>query len=249
MISVCMAVYNGERFIKAQVESILSQLASDDELVVVNDCSHDRSVQLLTDFGDSRISLVHNSTNLGPSASFERAISVARGRVIFLADQDDVWAPTKVQTVCEIFRSIDCLVVCSDARIIDANESVIQESLFALRGGRAGFWRNLYKNGFVGCCMALRSDAKGFFMPFPRGVGMHDEWIGLCSSLAGLVYFSEGKLIDYRRHERNVTQLIHGSVSFMVRKRLKFLFLVSCRLPRILLWRYKRSRRARDLSR
>jgi glycosyltransferase involved in cell wall biosynthesis len=234
-----MAVFNGERFIVAQLHSILMQLERADEIIVVNDCSHDKSAQLIRALDDPRITLVDNPKNAGPSASFERAISMARGNYIFLSDQDDIWSPNKVAKVCSIFETTSSLVVCSDARIVDADERVVQESLFSLRGGRPGFWRNLYKNGFVGCCMAFRADARRFFMPFPRGVGMHDEWIGLCSSVAGRVCFVDNKLIDYRRHGTNVTQLVHGSVPSMIRKRLNFLFLVFCRLPAILRWRFR----------
>jgi hypothetical protein len=88
--------------------------------------------------------------------------------------------------------------------------------------------------------MAIRSDAKSFLLPFPGNIRMHDEWIGLCSSIAGRVNFVGQQLIDYRRHENNVTQLVRGPLPSMVRKRLDFLFSVLGRLPRILIWRFRR---------
>jgi glycosyltransferase involved in cell wall biosynthesis len=236
-----MAVFNGERYLRSQLDSILVQLRTDDEIIIVNDCSSDNSVNVIRGLNDARIRLVENTNNIGPSASFERAISLACGKYIFLSDQDDIWLPDKVSAVCKVFEESNAVLICSDARIVDANENLVQESLFALRRAGSGFWRNIYKNGFVGCCMAFRSAAREYFMPFPVGVGMHDEWIGLCSSIAGRVHFFNKKLIDYRRHGGNATQLVHGSVLFMVRKRLTFLRLVIGRLPALIRWRIDQS--------
>jgi glycosyltransferase involved in cell wall biosynthesis len=245
MISVCMAVFDGERYLKEQLQSILVQIENDDEVIVIDDCSRDGSVELIKQFKDPRIIMRQNAVNCGPSASFARAISLAKGKYILFSDQDDVWEPSKVTTICRIFDTTDSLLVVSDARVVDTNRNVICESLFSLRGSRPGFWRNLYKNGFVGCCMAMRCEAKSFLFPFPIDVGLHDEWIGLCSSLGGRINFTADKLVDYRRHEANVTQLVHGSLSSMIRKRLKLLFAVLRRLPRILIWRFSTSRQYR----
>jgi glycosyltransferase involved in cell wall biosynthesis len=239
MISVCMAVFNGELYLEQQLRSILVQLSADDEVIIVDDCSRDRSEALIRGMQDSRILFLRNEINIGPSASFARAISNAKGRYIFLSDQDDIWNSNKVATICQIFDSTKSLVIVSDARIVDSNCNVLFESLFALRRSRPGFWHNLYKNGFVGCCMALRSEAKAFFLPFPDDKAMHDEWIGLCASIAGEVTFTPNRLIDYRRHEKNATQLGHGSLMWMVSKRIKFSLYVLQRLPRILAWRFR----------
>src|SRR5258708_33278527 len=149
MISVCMAVFNGRRYLEEQLRSILTQLANDDEVIVVDDCSVDGSVDLIRHIDDPRITLLLNNANSGPTASFERAFSLAKGKYIFLSDQDDIWKPDKVAVTCKIFDSSNSLVVVSDAHVVDADRQIIMESLFRLRGSRAGFWRNLYKNGFV----------------------------------------------------------------------------------------------------
>jgi glycosyltransferase involved in cell wall biosynthesis len=243
MISVCMAVFNGERYLEEQLNSILVQLEDGDEVIVVDDCSNDSSVEIIKSFKDARITLLSNHSNQGPVVSFESAFSLAEGSYIFLSDQDDIWSPNKVATMRELFDSSRSLVVVSDARVVDSSRNNLIDSLFALRGSRAGFWRNLYKNGFVGCCMAVRHEAKAFLLPFPKNRVMHDEWIGLCSSIAGHIEFTPHRLIDYRRHSANVTNLMHGSLVSMLRKRLSLLFLVLCRLPRILFWRSHRHRK------
>jgi glycosyltransferase involved in cell wall biosynthesis len=235
-----MAVFNGERYLEEQLRSILTQLANDDEVIVVDDCSLDGSVNLIRRMNDPRITLLLNNANSGPKVSFERAFSAAKGKYIFLADQDDIWAPDKVAITCKIFDSSNSLLVVSDAHVVDEHRQTIVESLFRLRGSRAGFWPNLYKNGFVGCCMAARSETKSYLLPFPTDIGLHDEWMGLCSSIAGHVEFTTHKLIDYRRHSANVTYLAHGSLASMLRKRVALLLAVLKRLPRILRWRLRK---------
>jgi glycosyltransferase involved in cell wall biosynthesis len=238
-----MAVYNGERYLEEQLQSILDQLGDNDEVIVIDDRSSDRSTQLVKSMADPRVVLLENESNIGPTASFERAIAASKGSCIFLSDQDDIWRAEKVKRTLQVFASTNCLLVVSDARVVDANGSLLNESLFSLRQSGRGFMRNLYKNGFVGCCMAIRSDTKEFLLPFPKRVGMHDEWIGLCTSIAGRVDFIEDTLIDYRRHSGNVTQMRHGSVGKMVRKRLNFLRLILLRAPRIFRWRFRTARR------
>jgi glycosyltransferase involved in cell wall biosynthesis len=238
MISVCMAVFNGEPYLFEQLRSILAQLDDEDEVIIVSDCSRDGSVELIEKIGDPRVALYQNDANVGPAVSFERAITQAKGQYIFLSDQDDVWRPDKVRITRQIFESTGALAVVSDAQIVDAELNAMMSSLFLLRSSGPGFWRNLYRNGFVGCCMAFRSDARSFLIPFPAHVGLHDEWIGLCSSIAGNVIFCDHKLIDYRRHGENVSSLGHGSLISMTRKRFNLALSVLRRLPRILKWRF-----------
>jgi glycosyltransferase involved in cell wall biosynthesis len=207
-----MAVFNGERFIEEQLRSILVQLRAEDEVIIVNDCSRDGSIEVIKGIRDPRIVLLDNCKNLGAAASFARAISLAKGEYIFLADQDDIWRADKVAMTRSVFETTNSLVTVSDARIVDADRSSMLGSMFSLRQSGPGFWRNLYRNGFVGCCMAIRSDTRAFLLPFPLKVGLHDEWIGLCASIAGQVSFIEQQLVDYRRHGSNVTQLKHGSL-------------------------------------
>jgi glycosyltransferase involved in cell wall biosynthesis len=244
-ISVCMAVYNGERYLEEQLRSILDQLGDDDEVIIVDDRSADRSMQLINNMADPRVVLLQNESNIGPIATFERAIGASKGRHIFLSDQDDIWQTNKVKRTLQVFASTNCLLVVSDARVVDAERRVLNESLFSLRQSGPGFWRNLYKNGFVGCCMAIRSDAKEVFLPFPRQISMYDQWIGLCTTVAGRVHFIDDALVDYRRHRRNVTHLTHGSFGSMIGKRIIFFRLILSSISRILLWRFRSARRYR----
>lgn len=246
-VSVCLATYNGERYLRRQVDSVLTQLGERDELIVTEDGSTDSTVSIIESYRDSRIKLLPCVQRLGATRAFERAIAHASGEYIFLCDQDDVWFPDKVAVLVQVLQARNVLAVVSDARVVDADGATLIESYQRWRGSREGFWCNWAKNGFLGCCMAFRGSAKGFLLPFPAAINMHDEWIGLCCSAAGRVRFTPQQLIAYRRHGNNVTGMTHGSLQFMIMKRLVFLVAIASRLPKILRYN-KRVRRSHDLS-
>ena len=96
MISVCIATYNGERFIREQIDSILRQLSSDDEIIVSDDGSTDDTISIINSIDDKRIRIIEGPRKHSPTHNFECAMKEAKGYYIFLADQDDVWKPNKV---------------------------------------------------------------------------------------------------------------------------------------------------------
>src|SRR5260221_10250717 len=98
-ISVCMAAFQGARDIGAQLRSILVQLSENDEVIVIDDHSSDRTCKEVRALGDTRVRLIERDTNQGVAKSFEEALSHASGAVIFLSDQDDLWAPRKFPIV------------------------------------------------------------------------------------------------------------------------------------------------------
>lgn len=231
--SVCMAVYNGEQFVQAQLESILSQLTDNDEVIIVDDKSQDRSIEIIQSLRDTRITLFFNEKNKGVVKSFERALRKASGDIIFLSDQDDVWMPGKVDWIQNALNSPKVLGVVSDAVVVGPDLEVIHESLFALRKSGPGLLRNFYKNSFVGCCMALKKEAKKYVLPFPSCVTMHDEWIGAALSYHGQVLFIPQPLVQYRRHQSTVTNLFHASsIRYIIVKRIK----MACMLVKIIFW-------------
>ena len=89
-ISVCMATYNGELYVAEQINSILSQLNYNDELIIVDDCSSDKTIDVITSFGDERINLIKNNKNIGVNKSFSKSILLSTGDYIFLSDQENM---------------------------------------------------------------------------------------------------------------------------------------------------------------
>ena len=208
-ISVCMAAYNGERYITAQLQSILSQLDACDEVIVVDDASKDETKEKVRSLKDSRIRLIEHATNLGVSRTFEDAIRAASGRILFLSDQDDLWAPRKVAAILDVFRSNpDVSLIATDVALIDADDNLIAGSYFNPRGGfSAGLWANLVRNRFGGCTMAFRSEVIGEILPLPHRYDvLHDVWIGVRCSLSGhRTIFIPDPLVFNRRHSTTAT--------------------------------------------
>lgn len=206
-ISVCLAMYNGERYIASQIRSILDQLGPSDEIVVVDDCSRDESVQIVSALGDPRIRLIRNDTNLGILGTFERALRESAGDILFLSDQDDIWRSDKVERVVSIFASDPAItLVASDAQVIDDVGNVTTQSFFSQRGAfSAGLVHNLVKNKYLGCTMAFRRSMLGHFLPIPPDVPMHDMWFGALNQIYGRTIFIDQPLISYRRHGSNAS--------------------------------------------
>ena len=96
-ISVCMACYNGEKYIEEQILSILPQLNESDELIIIDDHSSDNTGKIVQELKDNRIKYVFNEKNLGVNRSFEKAIKKAKNDYIFMADQDDLWTEGRVE--------------------------------------------------------------------------------------------------------------------------------------------------------
>jgi glycosyltransferase involved in cell wall biosynthesis len=214
-ISVCMASYQGERYISPQLRSIVEQLSAGDEVIVVDDASTDRTCAEILAFGDLRITLIRNAQNRGVLRSFETALSAASGEIVFLSDQDDMWLPGKVETMLKEFEADrDLMLVVSDAVLIDEQGSKVGDSFYAQRGKfRPGMWSNLLIGKFHGCTMAIRSPLLHQALPFPRGKDVHhDTWIGCLNALLkGKTKYLATPLVAYRRHSKNVTGRIRQS--------------------------------------
>jgi glycosyltransferase involved in cell wall biosynthesis len=220
-ISVCMATYNGERFIHEQLASILGQLRDADEVVIVDDASTDGTLAIVESFGDERIRIVRQPQNRGVLQTFNRALDEASGDIIFLSDQDDVWRTDKVLKIKEVFSSgSDVTLVISDARIIDGRGEIIAETWFKSGKFHPGAWQNFVRNRYLGCAMAFRRSVLEYCLPFPADVPQHDMWIGIVNQLVGKTEFIDEPLMSYRRHERNISpHQKHAPLAQMIRWR------------------------------
>lgn len=197
-VSVCLASYNGEHYIEEQIQSVLAQLAPSDELIVSDDASSDQTVDIIKRMGDTRIRLLQNAKSLGIVQNFARALKAAQNEVIFLCDQDDVWLPNKVDRM--LVALTNGIMVVSDCQVVDAQLAPLHASFFALRGSRPGIAQNLWRNAYLGCCIAFKRTLLSRALPVPSKVPMHDMWLGLVAQTMGTVVFLPEVLSLYRRH-------------------------------------------------
>ncbi len=199
-ISVCMATYNGEEYIGEQLDSILEQLGENDEVIVSDDNSQDKTIEIIKKINDPRIK-VFNSHFQSPMFNFENALMKSSGDIIFLSDQDDIWFPDKIKISLSYLKKYNCVI--SDAVIIDGYGNIINESFYDINNSKPGLLMNLISNAYLGCAMCFDRKILINALPFPKNVEMHDRWLGLISEVYGKTYFCDEKLFMYRRHGNN----------------------------------------------
>jgi glycosyltransferase involved in cell wall biosynthesis len=216
-VSVVVCTYNGERFLAEQLQSILDQTHAPDEIIVSDDGSSDSTLDIIAGFS-SRDSGARNPVwklqsrkkPLGVSGNFASALSRASGQFIALADQDDVWEPTRLEKGLAGFRD-DVLLAHGDAMLIDEAGQPTGSLMSALRlttaerrSLRSGNALNalLRRNLVTGATTMIRASLLKQALPIPEG-WVHDEWLALVAAVQGGVVFSEDSLIRYRQHGGN----------------------------------------------
>lgn len=235
MISVCLASHNGEKYIKKQLDSILSQLGEGDEVIISDDGSTDSTLSIINEIKDVRIKVFHftqpffsQHTHEYVCRNFENALKHAQGDYIFLSDQDDEWMPKKVEICMKDLINYD-LVLHEFSHMND--EGVIIKELHY----NGSFYPHNYflshRGKHYGCAMAFRKQVLQYALPFPKHLLLHDCWIGLLVEALGSFYFEDIPLLNYRIHNQNTSDT-HNSVWFKVLYRARNLFNIVIRVIR-----------------
>lgn len=214
-LSVAMGTYNGAAYLREQLESIASQTRTPDELVISDDQSTDDTLKLIEEFAGTAgfpVRLSVNESNRGIAKNFEKAISLCRGDVIVLTDQDDVWYSDKLESVEGIFQEKPKLsLVFSNAELVDETLKLYEETLFD-RFHFNGRKQRLAKSGRMldvqlrenlvwGMTVAFRANLKELVLPISdHGPFIHDGWIVFLIAAAGEIDFINRPLLKYRQH-------------------------------------------------
>jgi len=201
-LSVALATYNGERFIAEQLRSIIAQLDEDSEVIISDNGSTDRTLEIINSFNDRRIVILYCS-HRSLISNFENALNRVTGDIIFLSDQDDVWLDNKVQIAKEYLKKYDLIM--TDCKIVDENLNVLHESFYAIKNAGKGLIKNLVSNTYHGCSMAFKKELLKLLLPFPKNIPMHDIWIGFVGELFFSSCFIPDKLLLHRRHYTNAS--------------------------------------------
>jgi glycosyltransferase involved in cell wall biosynthesis len=220
-VSVALATYNGERFLREQLESIQGQSVLPQEIVISDDNSHDSTVALVAEvltpaWCDSQgvaLRVIRNTKPLGPGKNFEQAILTCSGDLVVLADQDDLWHQNKVERLLAEFDGKPAvLLVHSDARLVDGAGQPLGmrltegigfsvEELEILASGHS-LPAFVKRNLATGATMMFRRELADLAFPLPSGE-LHDGWLALAASILDGVVFVPEELIDYRQHGGN----------------------------------------------
>ena len=222
-ISIALCTYNGARFLEGQLTSLVSQNRRPDEVVICDDCSTDSTISLLRAFATNApfpVFLHENSTRLGSTKNFERSISLCRGDVIALCDQDDIWEKNKLSLTEDCFRNNpNAGLVFTDALIVDENANPLGYNLWQTLGldgasqarikSPAAFDILIQRPLVTGATMAFRSKFRDLVLPIPEDISLiHDAWIALMISLVASLDPIDRPLVKYRQH---ATQQIGAS--------------------------------------
>lgn len=213
-VSVCVATYRGAPWVAEQLTSILDQLGPADEVVVVDDASPDDTVARVRAVGDPRVRLIARDENRGYVRTFEQALGEARGDVLVLADQDDVWEPGRLAAMLAALDA-GADVVATNLATLDGPDRIrgpYGQADWHLRAASSGHRvRNVLgvlagNMPYYGCAMALRRSALRTVLPFPALLTeSHDLWIALYGNLVGRVRHLETRSVRRRFHADNAS--------------------------------------------
>lgn len=204
MVSVAMTTCNGEKYIRKQMESVLVNLQQDDEVIVSDDGSTDKTLEIIDSFHDSRIRVI-SGPKAGINKNFENAIKNCSGDYIFLCDQDDWWKDDKIALVLKEFQDGNYILIEHDASVVDDDGRIIIPSFFEYRRVHHGVLRNTLRNTYHGCLMAFSKKLVDKVLPIPEKGCLHDQWIGLIAEMNGQTLFLNKNLMEYKRHLQNAS--------------------------------------------
>lgn len=225
-VSVCMATYNGQEYITEQVKSILAQLSSEDELIIVDDASKDSTLDVVRRFEDPRIVLLCNKENMGYVASFEKAISASKGEYIMLSDQDDVWLAGRVDTLVAALQAKD--FAASNFTVFGGPANKYHK--VQLKESDSRRWlANLITTWigirpYYGCTMAFTARAKKLILPFPGFLKeTHDQWIAIVANRNRDMVHVAAPTVTRRLHDDNTTPKTRRPIAVILRARIMLL--------------------------
>ena len=234
-VSICMATFNGEAFLEKQLISIFHQMTVNDELILVDDCSTDNTVDiaeaLIKQFTITA-TIIRNGANKGHVGTFEKAIEMANGQIIVMSDQDDLWPLGRLDAIKHSLTASDIKLIAGKSQLIDKCDRFIRNpeihKIYSLKNYGTIFGLVLMffgRQGYYGCAMAFKKEFKKVLLPFPSFVYAHDIWIAICANVFGCVGHLDRVVVNRRVHNNN-TSLRTNSIAKKILFRLKFVALI-----------------------
>lgn len=217
-ISVALATYNGEKFIEKQLNSLLNQTVSPNEVIICDDCSTDNTVAIIKEFinkNNLKNWYVYDSLeNLGFKKNFYKAISQCTGDIIFTCDQDDIWCEEKIEKIISFFENHpNTKAVSSSFSLIDEFDKRIEknsENNYGLvKIDNSQLFKKIslkeitHSNISPGCTAAFKGEVAQGFLKNSKNILPHDYEINIIAASLGGLYFINEKLIKYRIHSNN----------------------------------------------
>ncbi len=217
MIAILMATYNGQKYLKSQIESIISQTYKDWCLYVRDDGSTDKTLNIISEYCNlytNKIFLFKDSTiHRGAAHSFMWLLEHVNADYYMFSDQDDIWLPNKIQYSLDKMSALECnnpqkaIIVHSDLKVVNSELKEISSSFWDYTHLRNIIdMPNLFytNNAVTGCTMLINNKCKKVSIPY-KNILMHDAWIALKAFHSnGIIYPLNTSEILYRQHSSNV---------------------------------------------
>lgn len=217
MISVLMATYNGEKYIQEQLESLLRQTFQNFKIYIQDDCSQDKTLQIIQDYNikyPDKIFYSTNEKNTGsPKHNFFNMLLCHKDDYVMLCDQDDVWNPDKIEITFQEMKRMEKLhgsetpiLVHTDLTVVDSNLNIINPSYKKMLDAdysRTQLNHLLSQDTLTGCTAMLNRSLCNLIKEEPKYCVMHDWWITLVASCFGLISSLDIQTIQYRQHNNN----------------------------------------------
>lgn len=214
-IAILLATYNGERYIKEQIESILQQQDVTLTIYVHDDLSEDRTLQIIEEMSQihpDNINILSSDGNLGVVNTYQFLLDNVLADYYFFSDQDDVWYLDKIVQELELLKKANFkpALVYSDLKVVDQNLGTINTSMFQHMNFQPTtttdmlLTQNVITGNTVGINRPLRDLIVNYFRMNSKKILMHDGWLGLIASIYGEVFFLNKPTVQYRQHQNNV---------------------------------------------
>ena len=205
LVSVVMATYNGARFIREQLESIINQTYPNLEIIIVDDCSADNTVAILNEYAATHhnIKVYVNEVNLGYVKNFERGLQLSTADYIAPSDQDDIWLENKIEFL--MGRLADNAIVYCNSAIINEEGEPTGKKLSDVKHLQTydDCLQFVIGNTAAGHAMLITRLTMLNSLPLPPII-LHDRWLGFVASFDNRVLFTDQPLVLYRQHSANV---------------------------------------------
>lgn len=218
-VSVLMATYNGEKYIKEQLDSIVPFLQENDELIVSDDGSSDKTLDIIREYQKNcQMIRITEGEHTGSSTNFASAVPKSRKDILLFCDQDDVWMPEKLATVKKAFienPQIDLLM--HNAGFCDADGNIVEGDIFSKRNPKHGFVQNLIHSTYYGCCMAAKRSFLCRYVPLPDRNVPYDQFFSLIAEKKKTAMFLDKRLILHRYHGKNQSRKMSNADRFKFR--------------------------------
>jgi glycosyltransferase involved in cell wall biosynthesis len=213
LVSICLATYNGEKYLKEQLDSIVAQTYTNIELIVQDDYSTDTTLEILQAYKEKlNITIYSNKKNLGYLKNFESLLHKTNGDYIALCDQDDIWEHDKIKLLVE--HIADATLIYSNSLLIDAEGNSLNKTLSTKLKNNFISSTNpldfLYDNCVSAHAMLFKKELLQTLFPFPQHI-YFDAWIAINAANTNSIIYFDKELVFYRQHDTNTLGNVNKS--------------------------------------